>query len=259
LLSFVGDNLIAGSTTPSNPNGGGSGVIIQGFSSNDTNRISFYDNLAVVRTYPFVAAGTINFNSNLEFDGDAKYWMYFQYTERFTNTGFAISSVSGQTATLTSSVTDMVAELADGDYIRLGGFTDENNNGIWQLTAAPAGTGPWTVAVTRVDDKPPSNESAGNSVSLDKNPINSPDAIIVKDNSGTDITGVISSGSTTFDFDYDGNVQGGRTATTDAAVLIRAIGLSTAQFVETSGTISRATGQLFTLVASLERNYENAA
>jgi hypothetical protein len=52
-------------------------------------------------------------------------------------------------------------------------------------------------------------------------------------------------------------VQGGRTAATDAAITIRAIGYETAQFVETTGTITRATGLSYSVVAGLERNYSN--
>lgn len=83
-------------------------------------------------------------------------------------------------------------------------------------------------------------------------------AIIVDDNSGTDISGTISgSSSVAFDFDYDGNTQGGRTAGTDASVTVVAIGLNTAQFVSQAATITRATGQNISLVAPLERNYSN--
>lgn len=257
LLTFVGDTLVAGVSIPTNPNGGGTGVIIEGFSANDTNRLTFYDNTGVARTYPFVAAGSITFNSNLVTDGDGAYWMFYEYTERFTNTGFAISGVSGQTATLTSSTTNLVTELSNGDYIKLDGFANTTNNGIWVLTGAPAGAGPYTAAVTRVDDKVPVNETAGATVSMDKNPINSPDTIIVQNASDTNIAGTITVGSVSFDYDYDGNVQGGRTAGTDAAIVLRAIGLDTAQFVETTGTITRAVGLSFSMTASLERNYEN--
>lgn len=259
LLTFVGDTLKCGLSIPSNPNGGGSGVIITGFSTNDTNRLVFVDNLGTERTYPFVAAGTITFNANLVNDtGPAKYWMFYEYTERFTNTGFSIGSASGDDAVLTSTTTSLVAELLNGDYIRLDGFANETNNGIWVLTGAPAGTGPWTAAVTKVNGQTVVNEVAGPSVSLDKNPVNSADAIIVDSNSGADITGTIGGATVAFDYDYDGNVQGGRTAGTDAAVVIRAIGLSTAQFVETTATITRATGLSFSVVSALERNYSNA-
>jgi hypothetical protein len=232
--------------------------VIEGFDSNDTNRLVFVDNVATERTYPFVAAGTINWNTNLQTDADGYYWMFFQYTERFTNTGFSIGSASGATATLTSTTTNLVTELASGDYIALSGFANENNNGVYVCTGAPAGGGPYTVAVRKVDGETLTNETAGPSVSLDKNPIGSPDAIIVQDNSDVNIQGTtFGAGSDAFTFDYDGNVQGGRTAGTDAAILIKAIGFGTAQYVEATGTIARSVGQVFTLVSPLERNYDN--
>lgn len=257
LLEFVGTALKAGTKTPSNPNGGGSGVIIEGFDANDTNDLSFVDSGGTTRTYPFVAAGTIFFNPNLDNDPDSAYWMFFEYTERFTNAGFGISGVSGAAAVLDSSVTNLVTELASGDYIYITGFTNAGNNGYWQLTGAPAGSGPWTAAVTKVDGFQPVNEAEGPTVSLDKNPINTPDSIVVNDNNGNPINGSVPGASVGFSFDYDNNVQGGRTAGTNAAIVIRAIGLSTAQFVETTGTITRATGLSFSLVAPLERNYAN--
>jgi hypothetical protein len=84
-------------------------------------------------------------------------------------------------------------------------------------------------------------------------------AIIVDDNSGTDISGNISGASSVaFDFDYDGNTQGGRTAGTDANVTVVAIGLDTAQYVSATATLTRATGQNISLVAPLERNFDNS-
>lgn len=66
LLRFVGDTLITGT-----------GVYIDNFNSNDTNRITFTDQSAVARTFPFVAAGTLLFNPNLVNDPSAVYRMYF--------------------------------------------------------------------------------------------------------------------------------------------------------------------------------------
>jgi len=85
-------------------------------------------------------------------------------------------------------------------------------------------------------------------------------AIIVDDNSGTDIAGLVSaSSSIAFDFDYDGNTQGGRTAATNAPITLVGIGLSTAQFVIVTGTITRSTTNSFSMVSSLERNYSDPA
>ena len=84
-------------------------------------------------------------------------------------------------------------------------------------------------------------------------------AIIVDDNSGADISGNVGGVATlAFDFAYDSNTQGGRTAGTDAAVKVVAIGLDTAQYVIADATIGRATGQSISLVSPLERNYSNA-
>lgn len=83
-------------------------------------------------------------------------------------------------------------------------------------------------------------------------------AITVNNNSGVPITGSCSGlTSVSFDFDYDNNVQGGRTAATDADVTVVAIGLSTGQYVKTTGTISRSNSNSVSLVAALERNYSN--
>lgn len=83
-------------------------------------------------------------------------------------------------------------------------------------------------------------------------------AIIVNNDAGTPITGnVAGQTSITFTFAYDSNFQGGRTSGTDADVTAVAIGLSTAQYVITTATIRRATGQNISLTAPLERNYSN--
>lgn len=260
MLTFVGDALRCGQQIPNNPQGGGSGVVIEGFDSNDTNDLSFFDNTGVSRTFPFVAAGTINFNLNLQNDtGPAEFFMFYEFTERFTNTAFSTTGSSGDAAVLNSATTNLVTELADGDYIRLNGFAAAVLNGIWVATAAPAGAGPWTVAMRKVAGGAMVDEGAGATVSLDKNPIDSPDGIIVNDNGGAPIEGTIGAPSIGFDFDYDNNVQGGRTAATDADIVIRALGEDVAAFVEVFGTITRATGLSFSLVAPLERNFTNPA
>ncbi len=174
LLGFVGDTLKAGTANPSNPNGGGSGVIIVGFQSSDTNRLTFRDNAGTDRSYPFVAVLTLNFGANLVADASAKYWVYF--------------------STLP------------------GGGNDFGEAG----------------------------------------------AVVVDDNAGADMAGNVSgSSSIQRTFNYDGNVQGGRTAGTDAAITVIGIGLATGQYVRATGTISRSISNTVSLVAALERNYAN--
>ena len=178
LLQFVGDTIEAGTLNPVNlasgSNGSVSGVLIEGFSSSDTNRLTFRDELGTDRTYPFVAVLTLNFGSNLVADANAKYWVYF--------------------------------------------------------TSLPGGS----------DDFGQSG------------------AVIVDDNSNADMSGSISSQSSIQrTFNYDGNVQGGRSAGTDANVTAIAIGLGTGQYVRAAGTIARSTANTLSLVAALERNYSN--
>lgn len=85
-------------------------------------------------------------------------------------------------------------------------------------------------------------------------------AIRVDDNSGADVTGLVgAAASVQFDFDYDGNSQGGRTPGTDAAITVVGMGLNGAQHVIAEGTIARSTANSISLVSPTERQYENAA
>lgn len=83
-----------------------------------------------------------------------------------------------------------------------------------------------------------------------------PAAVLVNDASGTAISGTVSGKtSLTFSFDYDGNVQGGRTASTDAAVTIVALGIISGQYTTMTGTITRSIANRFYIASSAERNY----
>lgn len=161
LLKFVGDTLQTST-----------GVFIDSFNANDTNRIEFYDKNAIKRTFPFVSAGTIQFNANLVGDTAAVYRMLFK-----TN---------------------------------------------------PAGN------------------------------FGTVNAVTVKNSAGLDIAGtVLGNASIPFDFDYDGNVQGGRAAGTDAVVGIVTIGKNNGKYAYQEYTITRAVGLNFPIVAEKERSYAN--
>lgn len=82
-------------------------------------------------------------------------------------------------------------------------------------------------------------------------------AIIVDDNSAADITGQITGASIAWTFDYDNNVQGGRTAGTNADVTVVAQGLNGAQWVLATHTITRSVAQTISVNAIDERNYAN--
>ncbi|MBT7538610.1 MAG: hypothetical protein HN683_04680 [Gammaproteobacteria bacterium] len=83
------------------------------------------------------------------------------------------------------------------------------------------------------------------------------DAIIVDDDTTTDISGAIPGATQNYNFAYDENLQRGTGSdSTDAPVTIVAIGLSLAQYVIATGTITN-TGLTASLVAALERNFSN--
>lgn len=75
LLKFTGDNLET--LAANNADGGGSGVKIENFDSQDTNRIKFVDNTGASVTFPFVSAGKLSFNVNLVNDASAEYYLFF--------------------------------------------------------------------------------------------------------------------------------------------------------------------------------------
>jgi hypothetical protein len=80
-------------------------------------------------------------------------------------------------------------------------------------------------------------------------------AVTVDDNSVADIAGTITGSTIAFTFDYDGNVQGGRTPGTDAAVTIIAGNAGSAKPVVATGLINRSKGISITLTAETDRAY----
>ncbi|MFL0802437.1 MAG: hypothetical protein K6L81_01880 [Agarilytica sp.] len=163
LLRFVGNTLET--LFVDNYQGGGGGVWIDNFNAVDTNDLAFKDNADAVRTFDFVAAGELQFNTNLVNDIDTRYFLYLRDTN-----------------------------------------------------------------------------------------------ILVNDNAGVPITGDLSGASSvSYDFDFDGNIQNGRTPGADTPVTAVAIGLDTGQYVRQDAVIVRSNSNNITLVAAIERSYENAA
>lgn len=183
LLEFVGSTL---KTKFQRAVGGNAlisgGVYIDNFQSVDTNDLTFVDDLGTERNFPFVAAGTIEFNDNLQDDNDAIYKIFF------------------------------------------------------------------------------TNDDAGDNSGRD---FGTQDAIIIQDNSDQPLTGSVGGNtSIQFDYDYDGNQQRGLGSTGSGQGTIVpftgvAIGLGTAAYVFTQGSITRTTTNTINFVAALERNYSN--
>lgn len=258
LLAFEGDILVAGGQLSANPDGGGTGVFIDNIAASDNNNLRLVDNTGTRRQFPETIALTIDINTALIDDTVAEYTLWFDRTIRTNVTDFVISGASGPDATISSAGTNLPnnAELSVNDYIRVSSLTgaDEDANGVYQITAETTPGQTWSV--TRYDGADAINV-ASTTADVDQNPIDSPDAIIVQDNTPADITGLATSDQV-FNFDFDGNTQGGRVVSTQTFVVGRAIGLQTAQFVQ-SGVLAITSGTPLTipLSAANELNYVN--
>lgn len=252
LATFVGPDLRFGAAIPTNPNGGGSGVIVEGFDTNDTNNLFFFDNTGTTRSFPFVAAGTLVFSQTLVDDTDGEYWLFYEYTARNTAADIDVVSPSVDTYDLEGTL----GTYAVNDYLKISGFAQSANNGLFIVTVVNVSGSDYTVR--KVDGTSVGTAETNQTVNVDVNPYPSPDAIVVDNNSGADILGNISTTSVSFDYDYENNVQGGRTADTDAKVVLVAAGLETGQVAVVKNlTITKTTGLTFSITSALERNYEN--
>lgn len=253
LAVFVGDRLDA--LFVNNSAGGGGGVFLSNFDANYTNSLRQIDNTETYLTYPFVAAGSINFNANLQNDADANYWMFFDHTVRTIVSDLVITPTTGAQADWTSAGSG-IPSLVMGDYVRLDNASDSINNEIWEVISYTSGA---AATLELMNGNTPASEVSF-SAQVDEGPINSPDALIVDNDAGVDIAGPIGgSPSISFDYDYDGNTQGGRPGGTDANIVLIAVGLNGAQYISATGVITQSTGLNFSLVAALERNYDNPA
>ena len=261
LMRFVGDSLQAGSADgglsfPTNPDGGGSGVFITGLAAASRNFTTMYDNTGTVRSFPVSVTVTLDFNSTLITDAASAYTLFFDNTIKTTVPDFALAAVSGATGTMTGTLPNN-AELTAGDYVRVSGLTGGNiaMNGIYQVTVEGTPGASWTVV--RYDGATVTAVSSTSAV-IAQHPVDSPDAVIVQDSANSPVTGTVSGSDFSFNFDYSNNAQGGRTAGTDAEVLAKAIGQTSAQYTQsTVQTIESGVNLTIPLVSSQERNFNN--
>jgi hypothetical protein len=196
LARFVGDQLEVGSadgglTQTLSPDGGGAGLYIDNLNSADANLVTFYDSLGQPRLKPTAVAITLDANSTLNDDTVSDGTLFFKNTiENAVDATFVINAGTGADGTFASTA-QFPASLnrGVGAYVEVVGLTGANEpmNGIYQVTALTS-TSLWSV--TRYDGKTIVT-TTGEAASIDENPINCPDSIIVHTNvsaSGTDIS-----------------------------------------------------------------------
>ena len=148
LLNFVGGTLVTGFYTPTNPAGGGSGVLVQGVANADINSIELYDNTYTKRTYPYVAAGTINFNTPLVGAGSSYRLMFTAPPGAGNDYGesgaITVNDASGSpiTGTISSS---SISFTYDYDGNVQGGFSGGTDRPVTLIGIKP-GSGKFVVA-----------------------------------------------------------------------------------------------------------------
>ena len=333
LMRFVGDNAEFGSvdgglTFPTNPDGGGSGVFVEGLNAASKNSVIFFDNTGTSRAFPETIPVTLDFNATLVNDTVAEYTLYFDRTIRTALTDFVLTN---STSKITSALGNLPenAEIVVGAYIRVDGLTgnDAAMNGIYQIDVINTSGEDWTVS--RYDNATIVDVTSTNA-NIDQYPIDSPsatpvhtdvgitgdsnitftapdtitsdgdpdfsvftDGMVIQvvgsasndgfytvdgDSSSTTITtieqtissegsqdpdidqavtGLTSDDDFSFSFDFDGNVQGGRSVSTTTYVKAKAVGLLTAQYTEsTVQSIESGTPRTIPLVSQQERNTE---
>ena len=283
LLFFTGDNLRSGSDSGASenpvPSSAGNGVIIEGFKPEDLNILTFVDNGGVARAFPFVTSIILSFNDNLFSSGginDGKVWLFFQYTKQFNVTNTVTigtpSAGAAQFTTTSGAVNFPSTSLVVDDYLDIQGFPTASNNGLWRVESIASATDFTLFKVDGVTIVPEAS-GIGNCI-MRENPINSPQTIVVQDDTGADIAVNITASTLTKGFAYTTNAQGGRTVAGstnsggtagagdnvyDAVVVARAIGLEEGQFVESAPTnITKSTAPItISLVAAKERNYSD--
>jgi hypothetical protein len=189
LARFVGDTGEFGSTDggltfPTNPDGGGSGVYVDGLNALSKNSVVFYDNLGNPKTFPETIAVTLDFNQIAIDDTTTEYDLFYDRTIRTpqaTLTDLVIGTAGGGQFTSSGGDLPNNAQLGVGSYVRVGGLTggDAPMNGVYQVVAETTPGSDWTV--TRYDGVTIVAVSA-TAADIDQNCIDTPDAILVHTN-----------------------------------------------------------------------------
>lgn len=195
----------------------------------------------------------------------------------FSNTPFNTTGVVATVQNPNGLVTTTAQGGTDADaYFKIVGATNTDNNVIFGVTKIYDSS---TASVITLDDTPGlTNETITTGHGLRTHPINSPSSLKVdsagapSENGGGVVsllaTGGIYQGSEDalnaadeliFSYAYDGNTQKDRVAGADAAIIIRAIGLSNGSWVEQRATITRTSNVPVSVISAVERNYNNPA
>lgn len=234
------------------------------------------------------AGGTISTYNWRLFGNDARISDCFQWIQKQLRRGAygtlndadrrRITDIDNASGVFRGDVTDLLMSFASPNGTTLNMFIDDlssldSNNITFEDLLGVGRTNAFLVSlVISVNDNLINdassklvvfftNDDAGDNLGRD---YDTPDAIIVQTQAGGNMISTDIAGDKNVDnqiiytFDYDNNAQrGGASAGTDAPLTVVAIGTSGAQWVRTSNTVTEVNTVNFSLVANLERNYQN--
>jgi len=183
LAEFIGDTGHFGVTGgglnfPTNPDGGGSGVYVDGLNALSKNSVVFYDNTNAPLQFPETIAVTLDFNQIAIDDTTTEYDLFYDRTIRTTVADLVLTQT---TDVITSATTALPqnSELVVGSYVRLAGMTEATMDGVYQILVINTPGASWDVV--RYDGTTIVTSSTA-SVTVDQNCIDTPDAILVHTN-----------------------------------------------------------------------------
>jgi len=259
----------------------GTGVLFYNWPSGVIGNVKLRDNDGDLEAFPKIATGFISFGdvatSNLLADSAASFTMFFTYTqqhEEAASTGLTYSGNATGVGTITRDAGNFTYDIDTDSYMKFTGFTNDGLDGVFKVTTGVSAGGGAVINVSYIDDLSNQGGYATSQTAtgfLRFNPVDSPDAVIVQDSTDTEIQGTLASGVGTpalnadskyeWSFAYTANTQPNqgaeedRITETDVPVTIRAVGTNKAQWISSNFTIADASGQDFSVIAPLERNY----
>src|SRR5210317_104156 len=292
LLAFVGDTLTTKQVTNIEQSGVKTGTAITNINASDINNTQLLPTgaSATLKRFPFSTNIQVSFSQDILDDGaDAKVFLYYDHTRDYSvgaeiGTSIAISDVGANGAqdsanfTLNGAVsptpllrTGTPAGLnpaveADA-YFRthLNAGTGANHNVIWKVTTIYDST---TFAAITIDDTvaPVDATLSTTGDAIYTHPINSPAALLLDSasviNPNSISEAAISTlasgnldGQSRFNLTYafDNNSQKDRETSQPFTANVRALGLGSGQWVETTATISQVNTNAISVVSPVER------
>lgn len=298
LLAFVGDTLTTKQVTNIEQGGALTGTAILNINADDINNTQLLPTGAgaTLKRFPFSTNIQVSFSQDiLDDSANAKVFLYYDRTREYEvgaeiatsivisdvgasgnqdSANFTLNGAVNPTPLLRTGTPEGLDPATEANkYFRshLNAGTGANHNVIWEVTTIFDST---TFAAKTIDDTvAPENatlSTAGDAIYT--HPINSPSALLL-DSAGATAENLVAQAATAtlapanldgdnrfnVSYAFDNNSQKDRETEQPFTVNIRAIGLESGQWVETTGRITRQNTNAISVVSPVERNYDNPA